>query len=179
MRLPKRAALSRRQQKVQCAMCCENFCSLVLGQNRMPRTKTWRDGVQVGAIYPRGRRTTLYPQMEQFLKGLFGEAIKKDCGFSDKAWLLSWSAYQRDPSGQFQPRPARRPEGAVSRLWRSYGRTSSHEMQVEWDLRMVPGPHTNRSRRSPDARRRGKRPARQRSLRIADLGYFDLDSLRR
>ena len=135
--------------------------------------------VQVGAdVTPQAIEQRYTPQMEQFLKGLFGEAIQIVVG-SDKAHapiLERFSSVNLQESYTIALPDDQ--EQHFAGCGGSYGSgKAALKLQVEWDLRCGGFTHIQiEAGRSPDGATTRQQARRgPGSLRIADLGYFDLD----
>jgi len=138
-----------------------------------------RMAVQVGAdVTPQAVEQRYTQRLEQFLKGLFEKALEKMVG-SNKALapILErfTSTILQDSSTIVLPDEMK--EQYPGNGGSYGGGQSALKLQVEWDLRSGALAHVQiEAGRSPDGAttrqqaRRGKG-----SLRIADLGYFDLD----
>jgi hypothetical protein len=169
----------KRQRKFSAMSLAKTFVLGFLAKPDASDEDLARMAVQVGAdVTPQAVEQRYTPQMEQFLKGLFGEAIKKIVG-SDKALapILErfTSVILQDSSSLVLPDDQKEQYPGCGG---SYGGgQAAMKLQVEWDLRSGALAHIQtEAGRSPDgATTRQKARRGKGSLRIADLGYFDLD----
>jgi hypothetical protein len=169
----------QRQRKFSASSLAKTFILGFLAKPDASDEDLAQLAVQVGAnVTPQAVEQRYTPQMEQFLKGLFGKAIQNVVG-SNKALA---PILERFTSVILQDSTTIVLSDDMSEQYPGCGGSygggqAALKLQVEWDLRSGALTHVQiEAGRSPDGAttrqqaRRGKG-----SLRIADLGYFDLD----
>jgi len=169
----------KRQRKFSAMSLAKTFILGFLAKPDATDEDLAQMAVQVGAdVSPQAIEQRYTPQMEQFLKGMYSEAIQIVVG-SDKALapiLERFSSVDvQDSSTIVLPDDQ---EQQYPGCGGSYGGgKAAMKLQVEWDLRSGAFTHIQiEEGRSPDGATTRQQARRgPGSLRITDLGYFDLD----
>jgi hypothetical protein len=168
-----------RQRKFSAMSLAQTFILGFLANPNASDEDLARMAVQVGAdVTPQAVEQRYTQRLEQFLKGLFDKAIQHIVGSNKSlAPILErfTSVTLQDSSTIVLPDDMKEQYPGCGG---SYGGgQAALKLQVEWDLRSGALTHVQiEAGRSPDGATTRQQARRgQGSLRIADLGYFDLE----
>ena len=178
-KVAKASGVIKRQRKFDAISLAKTFVLGFLANPNATDEDLAQMAVQVGVdVTPQAIEQRHTPRAEQFLKGVFSEAIKIVVR-SDKslAPILERFTSVNLQDSSIIPLPDDQ-EQHFAGCGGSYGSgKAALKLQVEWDLRFGGFTHIQmEAGRSPDGATTRQQARRGRgSLRITDLGYFDLE----